>query len=62
MTAGDSGRTGAAVCSVLGVVLMALGAAGTFGDPVHGGGRYILIAGAVLAIIGGTVFARSSAD
>lgn len=41
---------------------MALGAAGTFGDPVHGGGRYILIAGAVLAIIGGTVFARSSAD
>jgi hypothetical protein len=62
LTAGDSGRTSAAVCSVLGVVLMALGAAGTFGDPVHGSGRYALLSGAVLAIIGGTVFARSGPE
>lgn len=41
---------------------MALGAAGTFGDPVHGSGQYALLSGAVLAIIGGTVFARSGPE
>jgi hypothetical protein len=55
-------RTTAAICSMIGMVLMAMGAAGTFGDPVHGDGRLPVVAGAALAIIGGTYFAKSKTN
>lgn len=47
---------------MIGMVLMAMGAAGTFGDPVHGDGRLPVVAGAALAIIGGTYFAKSKTN